>query len=266
MTRHALTFVALLLLPAVAGAQKKQPPLDEAKLHFKKGDEFYAKKQYDEAIAEFKRAYELSKLPLILFNIAQAYRLKGDNRQALAYYEDYLRMDPGAPSRGQVEKRIDELEKAIAEEDKQSQPEPPPITTPPPVVTPPPPPVEQPPPLVEEEVVSPGRGLRIAGIATAGAGLALGTTSVLFALKARSYYDEVTQLSDDGGQWSPAQAEKLDRADRHKLTATLLGIGGGAAGIGGGVLYYLGWRAGRNADVAIAPTAGGVTISIASPF
>jgi hypothetical protein len=52
--------------------------------------------------------------------------------------------------------------------------------------------------------------------------VALVTTSVLFALKARSYYDEVSQLSDDRGQWSPAQAEKLDRADRHKLTATLL--------------------------------------------
>jgi tetratricopeptide (TPR) repeat protein len=265
MTRRALTFVALLLLPTVASAQKPAPPLDEAKLHFKKGDEHYARKEYDLAITEFKRAYELSKLPLILFNIAQAYRLKGDVRQALAYYEDYLRLDPAAPSRGQVEKRIEELERAIAEEDQKNQPPPPPITTTPPVVTPPSPPVE-PPPLVEEEVVSPGRGLRIAGIATAGAGVALATTSVLFALKARGYYDEVSQLSDDGGQWSPAQAEKLDRADRHKLTATLLGIGGGAAVIGGGVLYYLGWRAGRHAGVAIAPTAGGVMLTIASPF
>jgi tetratricopeptide (TPR) repeat protein len=155
MTRRALTLVAVLLVPVAAAAQPKANPRDEAKLHFKKGDEHYAKKEYDQAIVEFKKAYELSKLPLILFNIAQAYRLKGESKAALAYYEDYLRLDPGTPSRAQVEQRIEELEKAIAEEEKRAQPPPAPPTptpAPPPIAAPPQP--APPPPRVEEEISS----------------------------------------------------------------------------------------------------------------
>src|SRR5262245_38218137 len=56
---------------------------------------------YDQAIDLFKRAYLLSEAPELLFNVAQAYRLKGDGFCALAlrFYRNYLRLDPKTAKR-----------------------------------------------------------------------------------------------------------------------------------------------------------------------
>ena len=47
---------------------------------------------------------------MLLYNIAQAYRKKGDHRQATAFYRRYLEAAPGAEDRKSVEARIRELQ------------------------------------------------------------------------------------------------------------------------------------------------------------
>jgi len=47
-------------------------------------------KEYPNARAEFMRAYDLRPEPVILFNIAQTYRLEHNSEQALVYYKRFL--------------------------------------------------------------------------------------------------------------------------------------------------------------------------------
>src|SRR5688572_6655498 len=136
-------FAALAVLVAsllvVAPAQAQTDADAQARAHYDRALVHYNLSEWDEAIREFKKAYELSKAPGLLFNIAQAYRLQGNKRMVLSSYKSYLRLDPGAPNRAEVEARIAELDKAIAE-DKPTGPAPrvePKPVAPPPAGTPP---------------------------------------------------------------------------------------------------------------------------------
>lgn len=80
--------------------------------------------KYLEAAAEYVAAYEAHEDPLILFNIAQAYRLGGDAQKALGAYRSYLRNAPNPPNRADVMMRIEELQK-IVEVQKRSREAPP---------------------------------------------------------------------------------------------------------------------------------------------
>ncbi|HET9989953.1 MAG TPA: hypothetical protein VFQ65_15590, partial [Kofleriaceae bacterium] len=54
-----------------------------AKQLYDEGLRHYNVAEYPAAIVAWKQAYVLSKKPILLFNIAQAYRLAGDCKQAL---------------------------------------------------------------------------------------------------------------------------------------------------------------------------------------
>ncbi|MFH0900443.1 MAG: hypothetical protein V2A73_07420, partial [Pseudomonadota bacterium] len=82
----------------------------EARIHYQKGQSKYDLAEYESAIVEFKKAYELSDAPGLLFNIAQAHRRNGDCKQALRFYKNYLRRQPDAPNREEVEKLIADME------------------------------------------------------------------------------------------------------------------------------------------------------------
>lgn len=64
--------------------------------HYKRGLALYQEKDYEGAITEMSAAYEQRQLPRLLLNIGQAYRKMGNAREALLYYERYLKADPGA--------------------------------------------------------------------------------------------------------------------------------------------------------------------------
>jgi tetratricopeptide (TPR) repeat protein len=74
------------------------------------GHRLYQRGQYQEAIIEFRRAYELRDLPRFLYEIAESYRQLGATDQALFYYDRYLAGAPDAPDRDEVEDRVVELE------------------------------------------------------------------------------------------------------------------------------------------------------------
>src|SRR5437867_3461171 len=112
MTMRAATLAGLLTLLVVApGAARAQPapsPPDESRareLH-QQGSRHYDIGEYDAAIDDFKAAYALSPAAGLLFNIAQAYRMKGTDScaEALRYYRSYLRAAPNAENRESVEK------------------------------------------------------------------------------------------------------------------------------------------------------------------
>jgi tetratricopeptide (TPR) repeat protein len=65
---------------------------------------------YDQAVALFRESYELSREPALLFNIAQAYRLKGDCSHALEAYRHFVRLAPKSPTTKNAETHMSHLE------------------------------------------------------------------------------------------------------------------------------------------------------------
>lgn len=121
---HAL--VACLVLSAVLGtsrgatAQPQPPPapaapseadMARARSLYRQGSHEYLSGHYDRAIELFLGAYDLSRAPAILFNVAQAFRLKGSCDQALIYYRRSLTEEPDAANRAEVEQRVTEMER-----------------------------------------------------------------------------------------------------------------------------------------------------------
>jgi len=85
--RWAMPLVVLLLCGAVAHA-------DDFKTHYDLAVALYQAQKYEEAIPEFKAAYDLDPRPGLLFNLAQSYRKAGHLREAIQYYDRYLTSDP----------------------------------------------------------------------------------------------------------------------------------------------------------------------------
>jgi hypothetical protein len=111
--------VAPVTTPAAAadeveGAPKHDDPkAAEARAHYEEGTKAYNLGEYPRAVTEFKAAYNAKPDPLLLYNIAQSFRLGGDAAQALFFYRSFLRNMPGAPNRKEVEGRIRTLEKQV---------------------------------------------------------------------------------------------------------------------------------------------------------
>ena len=77
----------LCLIFSVTTAARADKPSPEARALYDKAIAHYDLAEYEAAIGEFKQAYELSHEAALLFNIAQAYRLKKDWAQALHFYK-----------------------------------------------------------------------------------------------------------------------------------------------------------------------------------
>ncbi len=78
----------------------------EAKRHFEQGKRFQDLGKLDDAIRAYQAAYDLVPLPQLLFNLGQAYRLKGDMRKALDAYEKFLVATPEGPGRDEARRNI----------------------------------------------------------------------------------------------------------------------------------------------------------------
>jgi tetratricopeptide (TPR) repeat protein len=118
LTRWVVLVVTCASLAALgdAWAQKRDPEKEkEAREHYATGMRHYDLNEIDDAIDEFRKAYSISGAPGLLFNIAQAYRLKKDYEHALQFYRNYLRVQTRAPNRKDVEARVVEMEQLIKE-------------------------------------------------------------------------------------------------------------------------------------------------------
>jgi hypothetical protein len=149
--------LALALLPAVARAGDDA---QRAKELFQQGTTLFNLGEFDKAIEAWQQGYKEKADPGFLYNIGQAYRLKGDATKAIFFYRGYLRNSPKAPNRAEIEAKIAALQK------EQSEPKPAtpgtPATpdrgpaTPPPVA--PPPTLLTPTPAPPAHVVPPPAG------------------------------------------------------------------------------------------------------------
>ena len=82
---------------------------DTAGKHYAAGQERYAGKRFHTAALHFQAAYDITKDPVLLFNVGEAWQMAGDAKKAVASYTAYLKARSNAPDRADVEQRIQTL-------------------------------------------------------------------------------------------------------------------------------------------------------------
>ena len=238
-----LAIVAILAFASTSRAQGNDTARADAA--YNEGRRLYDLREWDRAIKKFKEAYELRPDAPSLFNIAQSYRLKGDCGEALAFYRTYKRNYPTAPNIAAVDKFITELEpcakdKPAAEPAKQEPAKQEPAATP---IQP----IDKP-----DEPAQSGRLTRMIGLALVG----VGTVNVGVGVYMGAHAQSIAKKVETEG-WTLELERQGQNADRW---AQVLWVAGGATVIAGGVVYWLGRRAGKAAEVAVIPRGDGATM------
>lgn len=133
MRAGIVTIVCAAALLATSGARAQSGNAETAQAHFDRGAKLYNLGHFQEAIADFEKAYDLDPSPIFLFNIAQSHRQLGNKERALFFYRRYLEQAPRAPNRDDVERRMKDLQAALQQEAEAKQK--PPTDVPPTVET-----------------------------------------------------------------------------------------------------------------------------------
>ncbi len=112
--RWHTALVCMAVLATSAPGHAQDATTDElARRHFDSGAAYLHESDYENALKEFQKAYELSKRPAILLNIATVYERLGDLKPAIAALEQYLAEDPEGEHAETVKLRIPNLKKRL---------------------------------------------------------------------------------------------------------------------------------------------------------
>lgn len=186
------------------------------KRHYELGD-------YGAAIADYRAAYLLLPSAGVLFNLGQAYRMRGDCAAAAGAYRSFLRSGPSGPARQLASEQLPAVDACAR--------------------------------AAESSSARRDRRLRTAGLFTGGAGVVALAAAGFFAYDAHQAELEVESGGRRGGRWSDL-AEADARGQRASTLAVGFAIGGGALVATGAALYLLGRHRApsEDANLWVAPT------------
>jgi tetratricopeptide (TPR) repeat protein len=238
--------VAVVVLLVISGGAPARAQDDQArsKALYDEGSRAYKAGDYRRAVERFLAAYELSRAPAILFNIAQAYRLDGACEEALVYYRRSLAEEPDAANRAEVEERIEEMERCA--DQKKAPPAETRAAEPPPSAAVPPPAAV----AMRAPEERPRARRSILPLVTAGAGAAALLTGGIIYLQARAKFVEV----EEDGPCEPGSFSGWETA----TNASYLLMAGGLAATAAGLIWW--WRQpdGEPDRIGLVLTANGV--------
>ena len=274
--------VALALVCVLAGGARRvaAQPSPGAQQLYKDGQAFFDAGKYDEAIAKWKEAYLLSDEPLLLFNLGQAYRLKGECAEARVHYERYLAKGTKLHSKAAIEQKLAECEKANREKQVTGDRKPETGDAGNGGLTPgsgsetgsgPGPgsgsgseTVSASGSVAVAAAAEPGKKKKALALAVGATGVVLTLTGVVFGVMARNDKDE---LEEADGEWDDDLQSLEDRQARNAVLAPIF-IGAGLAAVAGGaVLYWMGRREAAEAStIGAAPAAGGGVVVYTGAF
>jgi hypothetical protein len=103
---------------AAPAAAEQSPRVKEATARFERGLALYDDGDFDAALVEFDRAYELQPTYKILYNIGKIERVKNDYSAALGHFQHYLEQGGSEippERRAEVEKEIGVLKDRVAQ-------------------------------------------------------------------------------------------------------------------------------------------------------
>lgn len=241
-----------VMLPAIAHAEDDPKPYPEctktptdsetaaAKGAYQAGNASFDEADYPRAITYWEDAYRRDcTANLLLKNLARAYELYGQKRQAVVALETFLVREPNSGDREQIQRRIEVLKKQIAAE----KAAPPATGTQPPVVaqTNPQP---LPPSANEQTPMAPqtSQGSRpIAPLIVAGAGaviLIVGGVVYLKGAHDESAVEDKCPNHDCGTQANATDLAQQGNDARSKKVTGGIVSGVGAAALAGGLIWY----------------------------
>lgn len=240
------TLILIVVLETVAFAQPSAEDL------YSQGEEAFNRHDYATAIGKWQASYDLSHEPLLLFNLAHAYRLSGDCPRALKAYKRFVAADPLAQEHALAVQLSQEMEDkcgAPTPPATEQQPSPPNTSTRSAFAS----------TTHEDRPARTGSALKISGMLLGGASVLTIATGLYLGHNAQSIGDEVTdacRVSCDWAAWKDRDA----KGQRYATIGRGLVVGGAVGIAGSTVLYYLGIRQG---SLTIEPSArgGGAAVS-----
>jgi tetratricopeptide (TPR) repeat protein len=242
-TRAVVLLVVLLGGAAMVRAQDQPGDLARSRALYDQGARAYKDGEYQKAVELFLAAYDLSRAPAILFNVAQAYRLQGECSQALSYYRRSLAEEPDATNRAEVEDRIAEMQRCVDDQsrDQETAPEAAQLATPPrPVAA----------GLTAPSPERPSKSRPVLALVTMAVGGAAAVTGGVIYLQARSKFAEV----ESSCPCEPGSFSGWETA----TDASYLLMGAGVVAAGAGLIWW--WRGSDREPrrIGLVPTARGV--------
>jgi tetratricopeptide (TPR) repeat protein len=264
MVRRCCSLAAVFLLFASPGHAEPQSSNDkEARKLFFQGDRMYEEGKYEEAVEAFEKAYQLSRRPELLFNLANAYERLGQYEEALRALRDYA---PAAPKddRERIAARLKTLEERAEERRSRAEKEKA-VATPAPA----PAPAETKPsePAPEEPASKPPiLAYTLLGVGAVGVGV--GVFFGVQAMGAKSDAEE--QCGGASGNFCRASAQgSIDDASSRALIADIA-FAAGAVAAGAGVVLLLTHRGSNEKENAAAlhaaPRPGGGEVQFVAQF
>lgn len=94
-------------------AETTPQQMQAAKDFFAKGQALYAEGNYEAAWFEFSSAFEMAKLPDLLFNIARCEAKIGRSADAAKHYREFLQQSPNDPEAERIRAEIVRLETPV---------------------------------------------------------------------------------------------------------------------------------------------------------
>ena len=211
----------------------------EASQHVEQGRKLQEEGDYDGAIKRYRAAYRLIPHPQLLYNLGQAYRLKGDKKRALSLYKQYLDKSPEGQTADIARRFVIELGDEIAEEERAVRDKREPKEG-----------EREKDRDGEEEAKDAsggGRGMRRTGLVVAGLGAVGVGVGIIFGARAKGIEEEFNGL-----QWQPERQDRYDEGVAAQRTMYVAYGVGAAALVAGTVLYILAAPGGgeKSSDVA----------------
>jgi len=241
---------AVAIVPALARAEDEPKAYSEclkvpteaetaaAKGAYQAGNASFDEADYPRAITYWEDAYRRDcTANLLLKNLARAYELYGQRRQAVVALETFLVREPASPDKEQIQRRIEVLKKQIAAE----KPAPVAAAAPPPPTTTAA--ATQPPP----DSSAHGSGKRsVVPLIVAGAGgvtMIVGLVVYAKAAKDVKHYESLCPPGSDGTPYCGAGADAIATMEAGNKARTRKIVGGvvtgvGAAALAGGLVWY----------------------------
>lgn len=251
--RSSIVGIVLAATPIVVVAQQgtKEYPecthqpsdndISAAKGAFQAGQVSFNEADYERAITYWEDAYRRDcTAHAMLLNLARAYELNGNLRQAVVSLETFVARNPSSPQRDQITRRVEVMKEKIA-----SQPES--TATPGGTATG----TGAPPPTTTATGIPPDQSTAgkkpILPLIVAGAGGAIAIIGGILYMGATSDYNEADDACPDHDVCPDEITEQGNSAVRRQRVSAAVGIGGLAIAAGGLIWYFL------------APAEGGTT-------
>jgi tetratricopeptide (TPR) repeat protein len=231
--------------------QASDPDVSGAKAAFQAGTVSFNEADYPRAILYWEDAFRRDcSATSLLFNLARAYELNGQKRQALVALETYLEREPNSSERPQIVRRIEVLKKSI-------ESEPPPAASAAPAASAPPP---QPTNSQTEPLPPPAKvqGRPILPLIVAGVGGAVFILGGLSWLSATGDVQDFEKQCDDPEERTGCPPETIGPAEDARKQQQAAGAFAliGLPVMVGGLIWYFATPVPSSASAQVTPAIG----------